>query len=112
MCIETKTGEDIKINSEEKDKLFNAVKLIEDFVSDAKAIHVMLEDHARRIDEEKEDREKDIKEIKTNYLDRFDDLKADIKDIRKDIRNVFIGIAIFFFSTITGYILAKISGLL
>lgn len=63
------------------------------------------EDVIINTDEEKEDREKDVNEIKTNYLKRFDDIK-------KDIRNSFWGISFYFLATIIGLILAKIFKLL
>jgi len=103
--MKTENGEDVIINTDEKKKIFDTLEIIQEFIPDIKMINSMLTDHAKRIDEEKEDREKDTNEIKTNYLKRFDDIK-------KDIRNSFWGISFYFLATIIGLILAKIFKLL
>lgn len=110
MCIENdKLMNNLKNN--EKD-IMEAVAIIKSFEPDIKMINSMLIDHSKRIDEEVNERKEENKIIRDNYIKRFDDLKADIKEIRKDIKNSFFGISIFILTTFIGFFLSKIFGVL
>lgn len=110
MCVENENLEKIK-EQNEKD-IMQAVNIIKEFGPDIKMIKSMLLDHAKRIDEEVNERKVEDRKIRDNYLDRFTDIKGDIKDVRRDILKSFIGVALFFFTSIVGLILAKLGGLL
>lgn len=121
MCTENE--ELLKIEEKHEADIMEAVGIIKEFGPDIKAINSMLRDHSRRIDEEVQERKEEIKNMKNNYIDRFDDIKKDIregrkesidgiKEMRKESRSIFISVSIFFFTAIAGVIISKIMGLL
>lgn len=103
MCIENEIMNDLE---KEKDEIMKAVKIIKDFGPSVCAINVMLEELARRLNEEKEDRVKAIEqekvdrekedcEIKTNYIKRFDKIDKMLLSLFFTIISMFLGSTVF-----------------
>ena len=90
MCMEKENGEEITINSKEKNDILKAVQIIKKFGIDIKFFKKLFLTIQTRMTEEKQERKEADKEIKDNYLERFKKLenKMDAVDgnIKKQIK--------------------------
>ena len=115
MCTENEI-----ITSLEKDKneIMNAVKIInkigpdikeiKKLIPDLKVINVMITQNSKTIDREINDREKEDKEIKNNYLIRFEKIESMIKNTNKLLISIFVSIIIMFMGSTVFLVLNNI----
>ena len=103
MCVEN----EIIINLEkEKNEIMSAVKVInkigpdikeiKKLIPDLKVINVMINQNAKAIDREIKDRENEDKEIKNNYLKRFEKIEVMIKNTNKLLISIFVSMMTMF----------------
>lgn len=91
-----------------KEDIMEAVKIVKEFVPEIKSINILIKKNEEAIKEEIIERKCEDKEIKENYIKRFDEIKNMIKDTNKLLIGLFITILTMFIGSTVFLVLNNI----